>query len=76
MAVGILTFIMIFIIPKFEKIFKDFNMKLPGLTQMLMDTSRWFANYWYVLPLFPLGFWLLLKLIRLNKTGNYALDRI
>ncbi len=29
-AVGILTFIMIFIIPKFEKIFKDFNIKLPG----------------------------------------------
>ena len=28
-AVGILTFIMIFIIPKFEKIFDDFDMKLP-----------------------------------------------
>src|SRR5437588_7473152 len=51
-AVGILMFIMIYIIPKFEKIFKDFNMKLPALTQMLMDVSRWFGNYWYVLPLF------------------------
>src|SRR5262245_39471807 len=35
-AVGILTFIMLFIIPKFEKIFKDFGMKLPWLTQALM----------------------------------------
>ena len=61
---------MIFIIPKFEKIFKDFNMKLPDLTEMLMATSRWFANYWYVLPLFPLCFWLLIKLIRLNKSGR------
>src|SRR5437588_3263398 len=51
-AVAILTFIMLVIIPKFEKIFKDFNMKLPALTQMLMDVSRWFGNYWYVLPLF------------------------
>src|SRR5438876_7066223 len=34
-AVGILTFIMIYIIPKFEKIFKDFNMQLPWLTQTL-----------------------------------------
>ena len=66
-AAGILTFIMIYIIPKFEKIFKDFKMKLPEMTQALMATSRWFANYWYVLPLFPLCFWLLLKLIRLSK---------
>jgi type IV pilus assembly protein PilC len=75
-AVAILTFIMLFIIPKFEKIFKDFNMKLPWLTQALMDTSRWFANYWYVLPLFPLSWWLMIKLIRLNRTGNYAVDRV
>src|SRR3954464_8831231 len=54
-AVSILTFIMLFIIPKFEKIFKDFNMTLPTMTKMLMATSRWFADYWYVLPLFPLS---------------------
>jgi len=74
-AVSILTFIMLFIIPKFEKIFKDFNMKLPVLTEMLIATSQWFSKYWYVLPLFPLTIWLLLKLIRLNKSGAYALDR-
>jgi type IV pilus assembly protein PilC len=74
-AVAILTFIMVYIIPKFEKIFKDFNMKLPVLTEMLMATSRWFSNYWYVLPLFPLCFYLMVKLIRMNKQGSYALDR-
>src|SRR5215510_4853991 len=39
-AVSILTFIMLYIIPKFEKIFKDFNMKLPWITEALMATSR------------------------------------
>src|SRR6516225_7546871 len=73
-AVLILTFIMIWIIPKFEKIFKDFNMTLPDLTRMLMATSRWFGQYWYTLPLFPLSWWLMIKLIRLNRTGNYAVD--
>ncbi|MFO0845996.1 MAG: type II secretion system F family protein [Gemmataceae bacterium] len=75
-AVAILTFIMIYIIPKFEKIFKDFNMQLPDMTKMLMATSRWFVEYWYILPLFPISFWLLIKLIRLSKTGNYAVDRV
>jgi type IV pilus assembly protein PilC len=74
-AVGILMFIMVFIIPKFEKIFKDFNMKLPALTELLMATSRWFSNYWYVIPLFPVGIVLLFRLIRMSKGGAYAVDR-
>jgi type IV pilus assembly protein PilC len=75
-AVLILCFIMIYIIPKFEKIFADFQMKLPAITEALMATSKWFATYWYVIPLVPLGWWLLIKLIRLNRIGNYCLDRI
>jgi type IV pilus assembly protein PilC len=75
-AVLILCFIMVYIIPKFEKIFKDFDMELPELTQALMKTSHWFADYWYVIPLFPLTWWLLVKLIRLNRIGNYVIDRI
>ena len=73
-AVGILTFIMVYIIPKFEKIFADFQMKLPWLTEELMEVSHWFADYWYVLPLFPLGWWLFIKLVRLNRIGNYVVD--
>ena len=75
-AVGILTFIMVNIIPKFKKIFEEFGMKLPYATEVLIETSNWFAEYWWTLPMFPLGFYLLIKLIRLNRSGNYALDRI
>jgi len=75
-AVTILAFIMIFIIPKFEKIFADFRMTLPWLTEMLISISRWFVKYWYVLPLFPVVIWITLKLIRLSKTGGYVLDKV
>ncbi len=75
-AVGILTGIMIWIIPKFKKIFLEFGLPLPMLTQMLITVSDWVATYWYVLPLFPLCWWLMIKLIRLNRTGSYVLDRI
>jgi type IV pilus assembly protein PilC len=75
-AVAILSFIMIFIIPKFEKIFADFKMKLPWLTLQLIATSRWFVKFWYVIPLVPIAIWLSFKLIRLNKTGNYAMDKM
>lgn len=49
MAVGILTFLMIFIIPRFEEIFSDMleGGQLPGLTRLVINTSRGFVNYWY-----------------------------
>jgi type IV pilus assembly protein PilC len=75
-AVAILSFILIAIIPKFEKIFGDFKLKLPWITSALMESSRWMVKYWYVIPLVPLFIWLTLKLIRLSKTGIYALDMI
>ena len=75
-AVAILSFIMLYIIPKFEKIFRDFGMKLPDLTQFLMNTSQWFGKYWYILPLFPIGFVLTIRLLRLNKSAGYVLDRM
>src|SRR5947209_15627740 len=75
-AVGILIFIMVAIIPKFEKIFREFGLKLPALTQFLIDVSMGCSKYWWSLPLVPLGIYLLFKLIRLSRAGNYALDRM
>lgn len=75
-AVLILTMIMIFIIPKFQIIFDGFKIPLPGITVGLINTSKWFVQYWYVLPLIPVCGILLLKLIRMNRTGAFILDYI
>jgi type IV pilus assembly protein PilC len=75
-AVAILSFILIYIIPKFEKIFTDFKLKLPAITEFLMASSKWFTKNWYIIPLIPVFIWLFFKLIRLNKTGAYILDKI
>ena len=45
------SFIMMFIIPKFKKIFEDFGTDLPVMTEMLISMSDWFLNYWYLLAL-------------------------
>ena len=77
-AVGIVSMIMIFVIPKFEQIFKDFGTKLPAITQILLDTSNWFAKqYGWAYVLFgPIGFILLLKLARTTDRGRYTVDKI
>jgi type IV pilus assembly protein PilC len=45
----IVGFLMYYIIPKFKKIFEDFDMALPNATILLINASDSFVNYWYLL---------------------------
>jgi len=73
-AVGILAFIMIKIVPQFKKIFDDFDSELPPMTQTLIDISNLTVNYWYLLPLIPISFMLLIKAIKLIPYGRFGWD--
>jgi type IV pilus assembly protein PilC len=73
-AVGILTFIMIKIVPAFIKIFNDFEVELPPMTVLLIGISNAAVNYWYLIPGIPLCLWLFVKLIRKFKQGRVGWD--
>jgi type IV pilus assembly protein PilC len=73
-AVGIVSFIMMFIIPKFKKIFADFGTELPAMTEMLIGFSDWMLQYWYMLFIGPLAFYLFIKIVKKNKTGAFVVD--
>lgn len=76
-AIGIVSMIMIVVIPKFETIFKDFNTELPGITKLLLAISNWFANWgWLYVLASPIVFMLLVKLIRLSEGGKYFVDLV
>jgi type IV pilus assembly protein PilC len=75
-ATAIVTFIMIWIIPKFKAIFEGFEVKLPAITEYLIKASDWVAAYWYLLPAVPFSLWLMVKIIKKNKTGAYICDKI
>lgn len=74
-AVGIVSMIMIVVIPKFKKIFEDFKLKLPGPTQLLIDISDFMANNgWMYVVAFPFVVMLFWRLIRISEGGRYATD--
>jgi type IV pilus assembly protein PilC len=75
-AVAIVGFILYFIIPKFEAIFKDFGVDLPGMTKFLIAASHFVVQYFYVVLMAPLFIWIFIKLLYRNKTGAYICDRI
>ncbi|MFH0952986.1 MAG: type II secretion system F family protein [Verrucomicrobiota bacterium] len=76
MAFSILTFLMVFIVPKFKQIFSDLleNQALPGLTQFVLAISTTLTRR---LPLVLIGvavLVILLKLLGTTKKGRYLLD--
>jgi len=73
-AVSILIFIMMKIVPQFQKIFTDFGMKLPDITNMLIHISEWVGRWFFLIPAFPIGYWLYVKLMRKFGPGRTGWD--
>jgi len=75
-AIVIVVFIMIRIVPQFQVMFADFDIELPKLTKALIAASVWTQNYWYWLLGIPIGLFVLIKIIRLTSGGRFVVDRI
>ncbi len=81
-ALGVLTFLMIYVVPRFRKIFDDFGQELPAMTTLLIGISSFFQAHLYYthppyigfIPLIPLGIYLLFRLIQSTEKGKMALD--
>ncbi len=69
-TICILTFIMLFIIPEFQKMFTEFGIELPALTQLLMAISARVCNLWFLFPLIPIGMILFVSLVCKFKAGR------
>ncbi len=76
MAVGIVTFLMIFIIPKFEEIFEDLlgDAGLPPLTQFVMHISDTLAQRTIPMLIILAALIFGLKFLGKTKKGGYVVD--
>ncbi|MEI8352763.1 MAG: type II secretion system F family protein, partial [bacterium] len=75
LALVIASGMIIFIVPVFAGMFKDFGGKLPGPTQFLVDLSSGVKHYAVIIiPAILLAVWLFRKWKR-TDSGAWALDR-
>ena len=73
-AIGIIAVIMVYVVPKFEKMFEDLGISYPVPTRMLFSFSEYAAQYWYFALAVPVGFYALGKIIGMTRTGSHAID--
>jgi type IV pilus assembly protein PilC len=76
MAVGVTVFLLVFVLPRFLKVFEGKEDLLPAPTKLLMMTSNGLRVYWYiVLPVvlgLIVGFIMFIK----TKTGRFWWDKV
>ncbi|MGE0562529.1 MAG: type II secretion system F family protein [Flavobacteriales bacterium] len=54
-ALGMVVFLLKFLVPMFQDIFKSFNKELPGITQFVIDASETVTDYFIIILLLIIG---------------------
>jgi type IV pilus assembly protein PilC len=75
-AAGILVFIMLVVVPKFNSIFETFNEELPLPTQFLIGFSRSLVNQWYLYIAVPILLWVCYKWALRSEAFRFKRDNL
>jgi len=49
LVLSITSYLLVFVVPKFESMFKSLNAKLPGVTLFVLACSQFLQNQWYII---------------------------
>jgi len=67
-AFGMVIFLLKFLVPMFEDIFKSFNKELPGITQFVVDASATVSDYFLLILIIIIGVYIF---IYMNKKKEW-----
>ncbi|MBW7954621.1 type II secretion system F family protein [Candidatus Gracilibacteria bacterium] len=73
---AMVTFMMVFIIPKITESFSQTGTALPALTQVVINISNFFRYKWYILIGGIFGFFIFFKLFKKTYFGELFLGKI
>ncbi len=74
-AAAVLTVLIGWVVPVFEKMFKDFGGAMPAPTQFLIDLSYGFRSRWYLFAGTPVALFLAFRAFVRNPRGRLAWDK-
>ncbi len=75
-AFVVVIVLLLFVIPVFEKMFKEMGAELPMPTQIVINLSQLMQSYWYIVIGSVVGLVLALKYYYKTEAGHRNIDRI
>jgi|ETNmetMinimDraft_26_1059896.scaffolds.fasta_scaffold07297_2 general secretion pathway protein F len=73
-GLGLVSFLMIAVVPKIAKIFDDMGATLPLITRILIGVSSFVASWWFLLIPLAIGAFFLLRRWARTENGTLLLD--
>ena len=73
-GIGIIIFFMTWMMPKFMSIFEGMKVSLPASTLFLMNSGKFFQNYWWAMGLVVIMIFILFKRFQATTAGRRTLD--
>ncbi len=73
--IGVLFFLMIYLVPQLINFVKSVGGELPFHTKILLYISEVFVNYWYIILIAPIGVFFLIKaMMKISPSFCFAVD--
>jgi len=66
--------LLFFVLPKFKGIFETMGLDLPLTTKLMLNSSTYMKNYWYIFLVVIVGSVVLIKAFSQTERGKYAID--
>jgi len=77
LMMGIISLMMLFVIPKLSTFLEAQDFDLPLYTVALIATSKFFSNFWYLIILFPVFLVVVVKVLsRVSENFCYNMDSL
>lgn len=73
---GVVTFMLIFIVPVFKKVYDQFHSDLPSVTQLLVTLSDFILHMWWMAIILVYGFIKGFKVFRSTTPGTRLFDKM
>ena len=73
-AMLMLVALLFFVLPKFKGIFETMGLELPLTTRVLLNSSDYMRNYWYIALVLLVGAIVVIKTAARTDRGRYAID--
>lgn len=73
-AIAVVIFLLVSVVPTFVGMFADFGADLPAITKFVLGASELMQAYWWVLVLVFILFYLAIVLVKSRKESKYYLD--
>ncbi len=75
-AIAVVIFLLLKVVPQFVSMFEDFGAQLPLPTRILLGTSEFMQNYWYVIFAVLAVIAVALYYYKQTQKGSYKFDQL